>query len=104
MAANSSYGTLSSNTRPENGLIDAADQERAALLSKIASGSNMSARLHKYMTANVSKSWGDLTLLGCYIITGLLDSASVQVWGSFVSMQTGTQALGQRHGVPAHVR
>jgi uncharacterized membrane protein YoaK (UPF0700 family) len=41
------------------------------------------------MTVNVTKSWGDIALLGCYIITGLLDSSSVMAWGSFVSMQTG---------------
>lgn len=28
-------------------------------------------------------------LILCYLITGLLDSASISVWGSFVSMQTG---------------
>lgn len=32
---------------------------------------------------------GDLLLLFCYIITGLLDSSAVFIWGSFVSMQTG---------------
>jgi hypothetical protein len=37
----------------------------------------------------VTKSWGDLALLGCYLITGLLDSSSIMTWGSFVSMQTG---------------
>ena len=42
------------------------------------------------MGAEVSRSWADLVLLMCYIVTGLLDSASTQVWGAFVSMQTGT--------------
>lgn len=41
------------------------------------------------MTNNVSNAWGDLALLFCYIITGLLDSCSVFIWGSFLSMQTG---------------
>lgn len=41
------------------------------------------------MAADVSKSWADLVLLFCYIITGLLDSSAVFIWGSFVSMQTG---------------
>lgn len=43
------------------------------------------------MTAEVSRSHADLVLLLCYVVTGLLDSASIQVWGSFVSMQTGKQ-------------
>jgi hypothetical protein len=41
------------------------------------------------MAADVSKNWADLVLLFCYIITGLLDSSAVFIWGSFVSMQTG---------------
>ncbi|ODA79356.2 hypothetical protein RJ55_04949 [Drechmeria coniospora] len=44
---------------------------------------------HKRMTADISRSRADLVLLLCYVVTGLLDSASVQVWGAFVSMQTG---------------
>jgi len=46
-------------------------------------------RLTEHMNVNVTKSWGDVALLGCYIITGLLDSSSIMTWGSFVSMQTG---------------
>lgn len=41
------------------------------------------------MTSEVSRSHADLVLLLCYVVTGLLDSASTQVWGAFVSMQTG---------------
>jgi uncharacterized membrane protein YoaK (UPF0700 family) len=41
------------------------------------------------MMVNVHRDWADLVLLMCYIITGLLDSASISTWGSFVSMQTG---------------
>ncbi|KAK8215179.1 hypothetical protein M8818_002189 [Zalaria obscura] len=55
-----------------------------------ASGPPIGKRLHDHLTANISKSWGDLALLGCYIITGLLDSSAVFIWGSFVSMQTGS--------------
>ncbi|KAI0442963.1 hypothetical protein F4803DRAFT_516928 [Xylaria telfairii] len=43
----------------------------------------------KGMTANVRRDWADLILLVCYIVTGLLDSAAISTWGSFVSMQTG---------------
>ncbi|GAB0138325.1 hypothetical protein EsDP_00006561 [Epichloe bromicola] len=47
------------------------------------------ARFRKQMTSEVSRSHTDLVLLLCYVVTGLLDSASTQVWGAFVSMQTG---------------
>ncbi|KAI1347620.1 hypothetical protein F5Y01DRAFT_241214 [Xylaria sp. FL0043] len=43
----------------------------------------------KSMTADIRRDWTDLVLLVCYIVTGLLDSASISTWGSFVSMQTG---------------
>lgn len=39
--------------------------------------------------ADVRRDRADLVLLFCYLITGLLDSASISIWGSFVSMQTG---------------
>ena len=93
MASANGYGTLPGESRSQNGLVDSTDQERAALLGKSNGSSGIATRLQRHMTVNVNKSWGDLTLLGCYIITGLLDSASVQVWGSFVSMQTGTLGL-----------
>lgn len=38
---------------------------------------------------DVTCSWADAVLLVCYVVTGLLDSSSIQVWGTFVSMQTG---------------
>lgn len=41
------------------------------------------------MSQEISKEHCDLLLLVCYIITGLLDSSSILIWGSFVSMQTG---------------
>ncbi|KAK3991239.1 hypothetical protein QBC44DRAFT_368282 [Cladorrhinum sp. PSN332] len=46
-------------------------------------------RWHKHFTTDVNREWGDCVLILCYLITGLLDSASISVWGSFVSMQTG---------------
>ena len=91
-------GTMSSqngyNTIPQNGFAaNEADAEGASLLRKPAqndsTGSSIVTRLHKHFTADISKSWADIALLGCYIITGLLDSSSVFIWGSFVSMQTG---------------
>ncbi|KAK7407857.1 hypothetical protein QQX98_009972 [Neonectria punicea] len=47
------------------------------------------ARWHKSLMDDVSYSWTDAVLLACYMVTGLLDSSSIQVWGTFVSMQTG---------------
>ncbi|KAB8077964.1 hypothetical protein BDV29DRAFT_167422 [Aspergillus leporis] len=46
-------------------------------------------RLVNHLTTDINPSHGDLVLLFCYVITGLLDSSAVFVWGSFVSMQTG---------------
>lgn len=85
-ARNGGYGTLPDNDSPApNG----TDAERAALLSKPSGGHALASKIQKHFSVNVNKKWGDLALLGCYIITGLLDSASVFIWGSFVSMQTG---------------
>ncbi|CDM33205.1 hypothetical protein DTO013E5_5622 [Penicillium roqueforti] len=43
----------------------------------------------KCLGSDLDTAHGDLVLLFCYIITGLLDSSAVLIWGSFVSMQTG---------------
>ncbi|KAI7549805.1 hypothetical protein KC331_g3581 [Hortaea werneckii] len=83
------YGTVESGQNNRNGLLDTTDQERATLLGKPDRGQSTVIRVRNHFDVNLSKKWGDLALLLCYIITGLLDSSSVQVWGSFVSMQTG---------------
>jgi len=41
------------------------------------------------MIQSLSPKHGDIILLMCYIITGLVDSSAVFIWGAFVSMQTG---------------
>ncbi|KAE8357198.1 hypothetical protein BDV27DRAFT_151511 [Aspergillus caelatus] len=46
-------------------------------------------RLINHLISDINPKHGDLILLFCYVITGLLDSSAVFVWGSFVSMQTG---------------
>jgi hypothetical protein len=89
MAPSNNYGTLNGDSHAENGTLGGLDGERAALLGKPEGGDSVFRKAHRHMTVDISKAWGDLMLLGCYIITGLLDSSSVQVWGSFVSMQTG---------------
>ncbi|CAI7592349.1 unnamed protein product [Penicillium glandicola] len=47
------------------------------------------SQLSKNLCDEIDPKYGDLVLLFCYIITGLLDSSAVFIWGSFVSMQTG---------------
>jgi hypothetical protein len=89
MSSQNGYNTISQNGFAAN----EADVEGASLLRKPSqdnsTGSSVVTRLQKHFTADISKSWADIALLGCYIITGLLDSSSVFIWGSFVSMQTG---------------
>jgi hypothetical protein len=91
MSSQNGYNTVSQNGFAPNEV----DAEGASLLRKPSNnknkntGASIATRLHKHFTVDVSKSWADIALLGCYIITGLLDSSSVFIWGSFVSMQTG---------------
>ncbi|OAA62148.1 DUF1275 domain protein [Cordyceps fumosorosea ARSEF 2679] len=66
------------------------DAERQPLLGKPSSPrASGLAGLRRTLKSNVTRDWADLMLLFCYVVTGLLDSASTQVWGAFVSMQTG---------------
>ena len=67
------------------------DAEQQPLLANPRKPENRSlaARWKSHMVAEVSRDWADIVLILCYLITGLLDSASISVWGSFVSMQTG---------------
>ncbi|CAA9963654.1 Duf1275 domain protein [Pyrenophora teres f. maculata] len=53
------------------------------------SGKWSATHLSSYMGSNVNRNWADVVLILCYVITGLLDSSAVFIWGSFVSMQTG---------------
>jgi hypothetical protein len=65
--------------------------EESPLLGQNGGKSELSSvqRLGRHMCCDVNRNWADLVLLFCYIITGLLDSSAVFIWGSFVSMQTG---------------
>ncbi|KAI5458993.1 hypothetical protein BGZ63DRAFT_390094 [Mariannaea sp. PMI_226] len=40
-------------------------------------------------TVDINTRWGDLLLLMCFFIAGLVDSAAFNMYGCFVSMQTG---------------
>lgn len=76
-----SLGDVDSGSAPHY-----AGQETSPLL-----GPKRRARsLKKWMNTEISRDRADVVLLLSYIITGLLDSASISTWGTFVSMQTGT--------------
>lgn len=69
-------------------------RERDPLLPHNSNNSNSQndvgfKKLHHHLNTTLSMHHTDLVLLYCYIITGLLDSSAVFIWGSFVSMQTG---------------
>ncbi|KAI1456860.1 hypothetical protein F4805DRAFT_206589 [Annulohypoxylon moriforme] len=85
MASSNGYGALPNNSRP--GAI--GDEEQQPLLGGRNNQMSKTTKWRKAMTTDVRRDWADLILLACYIITGLLDSASISTWGSFVSMQTG---------------
>ncbi|KAK7970614.1 hypothetical protein PG996_000957 [Apiospora saccharicola] len=83
MASSSAYGSLRSHSRTATRRN--ADEEQPLLGTNSAKTSVWREKL----TADVHRDWADVVLLLCYIITGLLDSAAISTWGSFVSMQTG---------------
>ncbi|CAL3964935.1 unnamed protein product [Diplocarpon coronariae] len=72
-----------SNTANGNRTGDGGDEEQPLL------GRTSKSNWRQKMAVNVRRDWADVVLLLCYTITGLLDSASISTWGSFVSMQTG---------------
>ena len=46
-------------------------------------------RLHRRLTAEIDTKWGDIILIGCFFCAGLIDSVAFNIYGCFVSMQTG---------------
>ncbi|KAI4598466.1 hypothetical protein KJ359_002876 [Pestalotiopsis sp. 9143b] len=87
MATENGYGTVGNgNAGRGPGTRGVVDEEQQTLLGHLpASKSNW----RSHLTVDVRRDWADVVLLLCYFVTGLLDSASIQTWGSFVSMQTG---------------
>ena len=85
MTTANGYGTLSSRDPAAN---QSLDNENEPLLGKNASSPQL-VRFREYLKEDIDKRWADLLLLLSYVITGLLDSSAVFIWGSFVSMQTG---------------
>jgi len=63
---------------------DGADPEKHPLPAK--AGFFSSSRI----LGPVTKDHGDLPLLACSFVSGLVDAASFRNWGMFVNMQTGT--------------
>ncbi|KAI9055243.1 hypothetical protein LZ554_000207 [Drepanopeziza brunnea f. sp. 'monogermtubi'] len=84
MATSNGYGAARGSGDPTSAGHDGINEEQP-LLGHRRSISSWRCK----MTVNVSRDWADIVLLLCYIITGLLDSAAISTWGSFVSMQTG---------------
>lgn len=81
MAPSNGYGASSNSTAGNRtGAHGPADNEQPVSKSG----------WRKEMMVNVDRDLADIVLLMCYIITGLLDSASISTWGSFASMQTGS--------------
>ncbi|KAI0125641.1 hypothetical protein BJ170DRAFT_734476 [Xylariales sp. AK1849] len=98
MASENGYGTLRNSASRDRTDTHGGTDEEQALLGQPASKSGWRQKL----TVNVHRDWADVVLLLCYIITGLLDSASISTWGSFVSMQTGnTVYIGLGLAAPA---
>ncbi|CAM1505941.1 Fc.00g115780.m01.CDS01 [Cosmosporella sp. VM-42] len=80
-----SYGTVN-NTVVGNDGGTAIDEEEQPLLGR---KSEVKSWWRGKMAVDVRRDWTDIVLLACYVITGILDSASISTWGAFVSMQTG---------------
>lgn len=78
------YGAIEGSA-PSNG--NGADEEQPLLVGRTAK--SRTADIRRKLMVDIDRDWADVVLILCYLITGLLDSASISIWGSFVSMQTG---------------
>ncbi|KAK2729855.1 DUF1275 domain protein [Colletotrichum kahawae] len=94
MSSNGNYGSVTNSVPVVNGDSHAhADEEQPLLGGGGGSNRKPTKSLRKKLTTDVQRDWADLVLLACYIITGLLDSSSISIWGSFVSMQTDEEKI-----------
>lgn len=96
MSQTNGYGAAGRNAAVgtvTNHVHDLDEEEQQPLLNGHANGTSapksLVTRMRKAARAEIRRDWADVVLIFCYIITGLLDSASISIWGSFVSMQTG---------------
>jgi hypothetical protein len=46
-------------------------------------------KLQARLIGDIDTGWTDTILLGCYFISGMVDSAAFNTWKCFVGMQTG---------------
>ena len=81
------YGTLDNSVPAPS--HDGAEIEAGEQQPLLGRKDQAHAWWQKRVAVDIRRDWADLLLLACYIITGLLDSASISTWGAFVSMQTG---------------
>lgn len=79
---------MAAEGRP-NGRPESSADEESHLLGTGRKTSHHFTRVRSHLMVDVRRHWGDLILLFCYVITGLLDSSSISIWSAFVSMQTG---------------
>ncbi|KUI53399.1 hypothetical protein VP1G_00680 [Cytospora mali] len=94
MTQSNGYGVVghvgyNASTTPDH---NAADEEQPLLNGVVGQRHNaksFTTRIRKAAKDEVKRESAELMLILCYIITGLLDSSSISIWGSFVSMQTG---------------
>jgi uncharacterized membrane protein YoaK (UPF0700 family) len=87
-SSRSGYGAI--ETQSNGGPHYLSDEENAPLLaSPEPAASSIVKRFRNYMGKDIDTTHGDLILLVSYTVTGLLDSSSISIWSSFVSMQTG---------------
>lgn len=89
MARESGYGTVAGSGAANGGPTGSPVDERQPFLAGGRKKSRLGG-LRRRLMVDISRDWADIVLILCYLITGLLDSASTSIWGSFVSMQTGT--------------
>lgn len=94
MSQTNGYGTNGRNPAAgaTNDVRNVVDEEAPLLNGGAVRGQSskgLVTRLRKAANVEIKRDWADVVLIFCYIITGLLDSASISIWGSFVSMQTG---------------
>ena len=86
MAPTKGYGAVGTSG---SGNTTTPDEEQPLLRSTVPPPKSIVGRLRRRLMVDIKRDWADVVLILCYVITGLLDSASISVWGSFVSMQTG---------------
>ncbi|KAJ5180102.1 hypothetical protein N7492_003312 [Penicillium capsulatum] len=80
------YGTLGDQVSDPTARNAAGQEEASPLLGRKPRSTH---QLREWLKTDVSRKRADVVLLLSYVITGLLDSASISTWGAFVSMQTG---------------